>query len=99
METDEERAAVLPEAFRPPDAEGEESGGGTAGPQQDMLWTTPMGLLHAIDLELGRMARGGGGGEALSLPGEVALDGAERVKTLESLRTQVDAWCDVVSLN
>eukprot|EP00887_Chlorella_sp_A99_P007854 scaffold20.g7854.t1 len=89
----EQRAALLPDAFTPPAAadgaaaaaaEGEDGG-------EEQLCTTPLRLLHALDLAAARLERGGGGGGggALLAGGGLGLDAAELRAALRELREDV----------
>jgi len=91
---EEEWPLVLPDAFTPPGAgEGAAPRGG-----EDLLWTTPLGLLHAIDLEAQR-CRGEGPGVARpgrELAGGREADAAarERARRLGALREAVEPYAE-----
>lgn len=92
------RAALMAEAFVPPgDADAATSGSsyGEADEVEDLLFTTPLRLLQAVDVELRRAGRGGvDGAENKDPPPDVkdwaAMGRAERLRVL---RRETWAFC------
>jgi hypothetical protein len=82
MESREERCAMLPNAFIPPD-QGQESG---TSEDEDALCTTPWQLLQAIDLWLKRSRQ-----EALEIE---CVDPEKVVETLKELREDLLGYLD-----
>jgi hypothetical protein len=103
IETREDRAAMLPDAFAPPDVlgEGDESGytSGSGAEDDDELYTTPLQLLQAIDLQLARSRQGGGAAETAGLlaGAGAGLAAGEYDVALRALREDVLSYWEGVS--